>query len=45
MRLPVRQTEGFVRLLMAMMNRDLAAPDHTTPARRRRTVDVREARW
>lgn len=45
MRLPVRQTEGFVRSLMAMMNLDLAVPDHTMPARRRRTVDVRKALW
>jgi hypothetical protein len=45
MRLPLRQTEGFVRSLMAIMNLDLAVPDHTPLARRRRTVDVREARW
>jgi hypothetical protein len=45
MRLPLRQTEGFVRSLMAIMTLDLAVPDHTTLARRRRTVDVRETRW
>lgn len=45
MRLPLRQTEGFVRSLMEMMKLDLAVPDHTTLARRRRTVDVRERRW
>jgi hypothetical protein len=45
MRLPLRQTEGFMRSLMEVMTLDLAAPDHTTLARRRRTVDVRETRW
>jgi hypothetical protein len=45
MRLPLRQTEGFVRSLMAIMALDLAVSDHTTPARRRRTVAVRETRW
>jgi Transposase DDE domain len=45
MRLPLRQTEGFVRSLMAMIKLDLAVPDHTTQARRRRTVDIREQRW
>jgi Transposase DDE domain len=45
MRLPLRQTEGFVRSLMALKNLDLAVPDHTTLARRRRTVDVSETRW
>jgi hypothetical protein len=45
MRLPLRQTEGFARSLIAIMALDLAVPDHTTLARRRRTVDVREPRW
>jgi hypothetical protein len=43
--LPLRQTEGFVRSLVDLMRLDLAVPDHTTLARRRRTVDVCENRW
>ncbi|MEO1582855.1 MAG: IS5 family transposase [Pseudomonadota bacterium] len=39
-KLPLRQTEGFVRSLMALLKRDLPVPDHTTLARRRRTVKV-----
>jgi hypothetical protein len=39
-RLPLRQAEGFVRSLMALMGLDLPVPDHTTLARRRRTVAV-----
>lgn len=39
-RFPLRQTEGFVRSLMVLMNLDLTVPDHTTLARWRRTVDV-----
>ena len=38
--LPLRQTEGFVRSLMELMGHDLPVPDHTTLARRRRTVAV-----
>ena len=38
--LPLRQTEGFVRSLMELMGWDLPVPDHTTLARRRRTVEV-----
>ena len=45
MRLRLRQTAGFGRSLMQIMMLDLAVPDHTTLARRRRTVDVREQRW
>jgi hypothetical protein len=45
LRLPLRQTEGFVRLLMTMMRASLAGPDHTTLARRWRTGDVRDHRW
>jgi hypothetical protein len=44
MRLPLRQTEGFMRSLMEVMKLDLAVPDHTTLARRRRTVDVQHLR-
>ena len=29
--LPLRQTEGFVRSVLALMGADLDAPDHTTP--------------
>ena len=32
--LPLRQTEGFVNSLFAMMTLDLSAPDHTTLSRR-----------
>ncbi|MEL6679005.1 MAG: transposase [Pseudomonadota bacterium] len=39
-KLPLRQTEGFVRSLMALLKRDPPVPDHTTRARRRRTVGV-----
>ncbi|MEL7278261.1 MAG: transposase [Pseudomonadota bacterium] len=39
-KLPLRQTEGFVRSLMVLLERDLPVPDHTTLARRRRTVRV-----
>ena len=39
-RLPLRQAEGFVRSLMVMMGLDLAVPDHTTLARRRRTLPI-----
>ena len=45
LRLPLRQTEGFVRSLVNMMRASLAGPDQTTLARRRRTVDVRDHRW
>ena len=39
-RLPLLQTEGFVRSIVDLMGRDLPVPDHTTLSRRRRTVDV-----
>ena len=39
-RLPLRQTEGFVRSLLALMGVDLPTPDHTTLSRRRRTVSI-----
>lgn len=45
LRLPLRQSEGFVRSLMSLMKVDLVVPDHTTLARRRRTVDIRDHRW
>jgi hypothetical protein len=45
LRLPLRQTEGFMRSLMEVMKLEFAVPDHTTLARRRRTVDVKDDRW
>ena len=44
LRLPLRQTEGFIRSLMEMMGLDLTVPDHTTLVRRRRTVGVHQPR-
>jgi len=44
-RFPLRQTEGFVCSLMTLMKVDLIVPDHTTLARRRRTVEVHKWRW
>jgi hypothetical protein len=40
-RLPLRQTEGFLRSILALMSTDLEAPDHTTLSRRSRHLDVR----
>jgi len=39
-RLPLRQAEGFVRSILALMDVTLPVPDHTTLARRRRTVPI-----
>lgn len=39
-RLPLRQTEGFVRSILALLRRDLEAPDHTTLSRRARQLEV-----
>jgi hypothetical protein len=39
--LPLRQTEGFLNSLFAMMGLDLSAPDHTTLSRRSQHLDVR----
>ncbi|MEL7277622.1 MAG: transposase, partial [Pseudomonadota bacterium] len=39
-KLPLRQTEGFVGSLMAPLKQNLPVPNHTTLARRRRTVGV-----
>ncbi len=44
-RLPLRQTEGFVRSLIELMRLDLSVPDHTTLSRRRRAVAVTDFRW
>src|SRR5918993_3483312 len=39
-RLPLRRAEGFVRSLLELMGLRLPVPDHTTLARRRRTVPI-----
>ena len=41
LRLPLRQTEGFLRsLLLVLMGTALEAPDHTTLSRRRQQLDI-----
>ena len=39
-RLPLRQTEGFLRSVLALMDTDLEAPDHTTLSRRGQHLDL-----
>ena len=39
-RLPLRQTEGFVRSIFGLMHADLEAPDHTTLSRWSRRLDL-----
>ena len=39
-KLPLRQAEGFLRSLLALMDVDLEAPDHTTLSRRSQHLDV-----
>ena len=39
-RLPLRQTEGFLRSVLALMRTDLEAPDHTTLSRRSQQLDL-----
>ena len=39
-RLPLRQTEGFLRSILALMAVDLEAPDHTTLSRRSGHLDI-----
>ena len=39
-RLPLRQTEGFLRSVLALMRTDLDAPDHTTLSRRGQRLDL-----
>ena len=39
-RLPLRQTEGFLRSVLALMRADLDAPDHTTLSRRSQDLSV-----
>jgi len=43
--LPLRQTEGFLNSLFAMMGIDLSAPDHTTLSRRSRGLEVELRRF
>ncbi len=38
--LPLRQAEGFLRSILALMDVDLEAADHTTLSRRSQRVDV-----
>ena len=40
-RLPLRQTEGFFRSVLAFLGSDLDAPDHTTLSRRSQRLDVK----
>jgi hypothetical protein len=39
-KLPLRQTEGFLRWVLSWMDCDLEAPDHTTLSRRGQHLDV-----
>ena len=39
-KLPLRQAEGFLRSVLALMGVDLEAPDHTTLSRRSQRLDV-----
>jgi hypothetical protein len=41
-RLALRQTEGFLRSLLTLMDLDLPCPDHTTLSRRNATVEIRQ---
>lgn len=38
--LPLRQTEGFIRSVLAMMGVDVDAPDHTTFSRRSQHLEI-----
>ena len=39
-KLPLRQTEGFLRSILSLMDLDLEAPEHTTLSRRSQRLDV-----
>ncbi len=41
-RLPLRQTEGFLRSILKLMGLELPCPDHTTLSRRNQSVSVGE---
>jgi hypothetical protein len=38
--LPLRQTEGFLRSVLSLMDVDLESPDHTTLSRRTQSLDI-----
>jgi hypothetical protein len=40
--LPLRQTEGFLRPILTLMDVALPCPDHTTLSRRHATVELRQ---
>jgi hypothetical protein len=40
-KLPLRQTDGFLRSILSLMDIGLEAPDHTTLSRRSRCLDVK----
>ena len=40
-RLPLRQTEGFLRSILALLSTELDTPDHTTLSRRSQRLDVK----
>ena len=40
-KLPLRQTEGFLRSLIKLMNLDLTVPDHSTLSRRNTSLKVK----
>ena len=40
LRLALRQTEGLISSIIALLGLDLAVPDHTTPSRRAETLEV-----
>ena len=40
-KLPLRQTEGFLRSLIKLMNLDLTVPDHSTLSRRNASLNVK----
>ncbi len=39
-KLPIRQADGFLRSVLALMGVDLEAPDHTTLSRRSQQLDI-----
>jgi hypothetical protein len=42
LRLPLRQTEGFLHSILTLMDVELPCPDHTTLSRRNGTVAIRQ---
>ena len=39
-KLPLRQTEGFLKSILKLMDLDLPCPDHTTLSRRNQSLDI-----